>query len=65
MSGLLTRGNFTLTTVDIDQIVVNYPNMFALLDDLQLMGESGADFQRRPVLHRDTLMAAAATYQRT
>lgn len=40
------RANFTLTTVDLDDIVVNYPSMYELMIDLQLMGENNADVNR-------------------
>lgn len=63
VSSLLTRAGFTLQTVDIDELTVNYPSMFELVQDLRDMGESNAVINRRPFLHRDTLIAAAATYQ--
>ncbi|KAI8069148.1 S-adenosyl-L-methionine-dependent methyltransferase [Gongronella butleri] len=63
ISRLLSRAGFTLTTVDIDEIVVNYPSAFELMDDLHAMGETNAVLTRRPFLKRDTLMAAASIYQ--
>ncbi|KAI8984749.1 S-adenosyl-L-methionine-dependent methyltransferase [Mycotypha africana] len=63
MSRLLSRTGFTLTTVDVDEIQVNYPSMFELMKDLQAMGESNAVLTRRPLLKRDTMMAAAAIYK--
>jgi len=42
IANLLTRAGFVLTTVDVDEIVVNYPSMFHLLEDLDAMGESNA-----------------------
>ncbi|KCV73329.1 hypothetical protein H696_00870 [Fonticula alba] len=63
LPGVLTRAGFTMTSVDIDSIVVRYPDMFALLSDLQAMGESSADVQRQPSLSKDTLIAAAAIYK--
>ncbi|CDH48541.1 s-adenosyl-l-methionine-dependentmethyltransferase [Lichtheimia corymbifera JMRC:FSU:9682] len=60
---LLSRAGFVLTTVDVDEIQVNYPSMFELMDDLKAMGENNAVLTRRPMLHRDTLMAAAAIYK--
>ena len=63
MGGLLTQCGFTLTTIDIDDIIVNYPNMFELMNDLKGMGESNAAWRRRSYLHRETLLAAAAIYQ--
>ena len=42
VSNLLGRAGFTLLTVDIDEITVNYPSMWELMGDLQAMGESNA-----------------------
>lgn len=42
MSNLLGRAGFTLLTVDVDEIKVNYPSMWELMDDLRDMGESNA-----------------------
>lgn len=42
MSNLLGRAGFTLLTVDVDEIKVNYPSMWELMDDLRDMGESSA-----------------------
>lgn len=62
VANLLSRANFNLTTVDMDEIRVNYPSMFELLADLQLMGETNAVLLRKPYLRRDTLLAASAIY---
>ncbi|KAL0950157.1 hypothetical protein HGRIS_010151 [Hohenbuehelia grisea] len=63
MTNLLGRAGFTLLTVDVDEVKVSYPSMWELLEDLQDMGESNAVIGRRPILHKDTLAAASATYQ--
>lgn len=64
MGSLLSRAGFTLTTVDIDEIVVSYPSPMALMEDLQNMGESNAALARNPAgLNRDTLVAACAAYE--
>ncbi|ORX53049.1 S-adenosyl-L-methionine-dependent methyltransferase [Hesseltinella vesiculosa] len=63
ISRLLSRAGFTLTTVDIDEIQVNYPSAFELMDDLRAMGENNAVLTRRPFMKRDTLMAAASIYK--
>ncbi|KAI0340873.1 S-adenosyl-L-methionine-dependent methyltransferase [Trametopsis cervina] len=63
MSNLLGRAGFTLLTVDVDEVKVNYPSMWELLDDLRDMGESNAVIGRRHILHRDTLAAASAIYK--
>ena len=42
VSNLLGRAGFTLLTVDIDEVTVNYPSMWELMEDLRAMGESNA-----------------------
>lgn len=46
ISRLLSRAGFTLTTVDVDEIQVNYPSAFELMEDLKAMGESNAVLSR-------------------
>lgn len=46
MSRILTRAGFTLTTVDVDEIQVNYPSAFELMQDLRAMGESNSVLTR-------------------
>ena len=51
MSNLLGRAGFSLLTVDVDEIRVNYPSMWELVEDLRDMGESNAvigRYQFRP-----------------
>ncbi|XP_062813964.1 arginine-hydroxylase NDUFAF5, mitochondrial isoform X3 [Anolis carolinensis] len=60
---LLGRAGFNTLTVDTDEIQVNYPGMFELMDDLQGMGESNCSWSRKPMLHRATMLAAAAVYR--
>lgn len=62
VGGLLQATRFTLLTVDIEDLTINYPSMAELLDDLQGMGESAASLKTAP-LHRSTLLAGAAIYQ--
>ncbi|NXC39366.1 NDUF5 hydroxylase, partial [Penelope pileata] len=60
---LLARAGFNTLTVDTDEIQVNYPGLFEVMDDLQGMGESNCSWNRKPLLHRDTMLAAAAIYK--
>ncbi|XP_064915937.1 arginine-hydroxylase NDUFAF5, mitochondrial isoform X4 [Columba livia] len=48
---------------DTDEIQVNYPGLFELMEDLQGMGESNCSWNRKPLLHRETMVAAAAIYR--
>ncbi|CAG8468143.1 22600_t:CDS:10 [Gigaspora rosea] len=50
VGSLLSRSGFALTTIDVDDIIVNYPTMFELMIDLKAMGEN-------------TLLAASAIYK--
>ena len=63
VGSLLSRAGFTLTTVDTDDITVNFPCMFELMQDLRFMGESNAVLTRRPFLKSDTMIAASAIYK--
>lgn len=62
MVSLLSRAGFNIPTVDTDEIEVGYPGLYELMKDLQDMGESNAVIHRRPILKRDTLLAAGAIY---
>lgn len=42
MGSLLTKAGFNLLTVDVDDVIVDYPSSFALMMDLQAMGEGNA-----------------------
>jgi len=64
VGGLLQRTGFTLLTVDVEDIVVDYPDMFALMEDLQAMGESNAVLGREMgPIGRDVLLAGNAIYR--
>ncbi|MBN3320237.1 NDUF5 hydroxylase, partial [Atractosteus spatula] len=63
LGNLLGQAGFNMLTVDIDDIQVYYPGMFEVLNDLQGMGESNCAWNRKPMLHRDTMLAAAAIYK--
>jgi NADH dehydrogenase [ubiquinone] 1 alpha subcomplex assembly factor 5 len=64
IGGLLQKAGFKMLTVDIDDIIVDYPDMFALMQDLQAMGESNAVLGREMgAIGRDVLMAAAGIYR--
>ncbi|KNF05926.1 hypothetical protein PSTG_00919 [Puccinia striiformis f. sp. tritici PST-78] len=63
MSSLINRAGFSIPTIDTDEITVQYPSIFELMDDLRSMGESNAVINRRTFLKRDTLLAAASIYE--
>ncbi|XP_010887549.2 arginine-hydroxylase NDUFAF5, mitochondrial isoform X1 [Esox lucius] len=63
LGNLLNQAGFTMLTVDIDDIQVHYPGILEVMTDLQGMGESNCAWNRKTMLHRDTILAAAAIYQ--
>ena len=64
IGGLLTKAGFKLLTVDVEDIVVDYPDTFALMTDLQAMGENNAILRRQSgPISRDVLLANEAIYR--
>jgi NADH dehydrogenase [ubiquinone] 1 alpha subcomplex assembly factor 5 len=64
VGGLLQRAGFKMLTVDVDDIIVDYPNTFALMQDLQAMGEGNAVLGREMgAIRRDVLLANEAIYR--
>lgn len=64
VGGLLTKAGFKLLTVDVDDIIVDYPDIFALMKDLQAMGESNAVVMRQKgAISRDVLLASEGIYR--
>ena len=64
VGGLLTKAGFKMLTVDIDDIIIDYPDIFALMTDLQAMGESNAVLGREMgAIGRDVLLAAQGIYK--
>lgn len=64
VGGLLTKAGFRMLTVDVEDIVVEFPDTFALMQDLQLMGENNAILHRElGPISRDVLLANEAIYR--
>ncbi|XP_069090205.1 arginine-hydroxylase NDUFAF5, mitochondrial isoform X1 [Pleurodeles waltl] len=63
LGNLLARAGFNMLTVDTDEIEVRYPGMLEVMSDLQGMGESNCSWNRKSMLHRDTMLAASAIYK--
>ena len=64
VGGLLNKAGFKLLTVDVEDIVVEYPDTFALMRDLQAMGENNAILHRElGPMSRDVLLANEAIYR--
>ena len=64
IGGLLTRAGFKLLTVDVDDIIVEYPDTFALMVDIQAMGEGNAILRNMGgPISRDVLLANEAIYR--
>ncbi|XP_076618019.1 arginine-hydroxylase NDUFAF5, mitochondrial [Colletes latitarsis] len=64
VGSLLTRANFTMLTIDTDEIVIGYPSMFELMWDLKGMAENNAIRNRKLRLNKDTILAAAVIYKK-
>ena len=62
LGGLLNSNNFTLLTIDTDELRVSYPSIFPLLRDLKGMAENNAALNRKLHLGRETLLASNAVY---
>ncbi|RVE76793.1 hypothetical protein OJAV_G00012170 [Oryzias javanicus] len=63
LGNLLGRAGFNMLTVDVDDVQVHYPGIMEVMTDLQGMGESNCAWNRRTLLHRDAVLAAAAVYK--
>lgn len=64
IGGLLNRAGFKLLTVDVDDIVVEYPDTVALMTDVQAMGEGNAILKSiGGPIGRDVLLANEAIYR--
>jgi NADH dehydrogenase [ubiquinone] 1 alpha subcomplex assembly factor 5 len=64
MGGLLQKAGFKMLTVDVDDIIVDFPDTFALMQDLQAMGESNAVLGREMgAIRRDVLLACEGIYR--
>jgi NADH dehydrogenase [ubiquinone] 1 alpha subcomplex assembly factor 5 len=64
VGGLLQKAGFKMLTVDIDDIIVDYPDIFALMQDLQAMGEGNAILGREMgQLSRDIMLASEGIYR--
>jgi SAM-dependent methyltransferase len=63
LGGLAQRAGLALPVVDLDRVVVRYPDMFALFTDLRAMGGASAlQARSRKPLRREVLLRAAAVY---
>ena len=62
VGALMSDSKFVLPTVDYEEITINYPSIFELLSDLELMGERNALLQDIKPLRKDVLVAAASIY---
>ncbi len=63
LGGLAQRAGLALPVVDLERVVVRYPDMFALLADLRAMGAASALYARsRKPLRREVLLRAGAVY---
>ncbi|KAK7203283.1 hypothetical protein BZA70DRAFT_74926 [Myxozyma melibiosi] len=63
MGNLLQQAGFNLITIDVDDVIVSFPDMMSLMKDLRDMGESNAVLNRPHYLPRDLIKAAEKVYK--
>lgn len=63
LGNLLNRAGFTMLTVDTDDIMVNYPSMTELMQDLKGMAENNCLISRKAHLRRGTIQRAKEIYK--
>lgn len=63
IGALLNSAGYSMLTLDLDEIIINYPSMFELLYDLKGMGENNCAFNRGINLSKNTLIAAQSIYK--
>lgn len=64
VGSLLNRAGFAMLTIDAEDIVVGgFPDITAVCEDLQCMGEQNAVHSRPALLPRDVLLAANEIYR--
>lgn len=64
MTSLLKVAKFNMVTIDVEEIIVDFPNIFTMMEDLQLMGENNANKQGFERIDRDVLISAQAIYSK-
>ncbi|VEU19464.1 DEKNAAC100135 [Brettanomyces naardenensis] len=62
VGSLMQKAGFQMLTVDVQELVVEYPSVVALMTDLQLMGENNAVMTAPPSLTKDLLIAVEPIY---
>ncbi|KAH3664237.1 hypothetical protein OGAPHI_004589 [Ogataea philodendri] len=60
---LMKNAGFQMLTIDVEEIIVEYPDVLSLMKDLQLMGESNSILGTPPALKKDLLIALQPIYQ--
>jgi len=63
LGALLTGANFTMLTIDTDELKVRYKSVFSLMKDLKGMAENNASLNRTLHVKREILLAAEAIYR--
>ena len=63
IGNIASQTGFNLITVDYDEIIVNYPSIHELMDDLRGMGENNASWSRKNVLQHKTIKVASQIYK--
>lgn len=64
ITSLLKKAGFEMVTIDVEEIVVGYPDIVAVVEDLQLMGEQNANLlSAGGPLSKELILSAQAIFQ--
>lgn len=63
VGNLMQKAGFQMLTVDAEELIVDYPNVLALMEDLKLMGENNSVLMTPPPLTKDLLLAVEPIYR--
>lgn len=63
IGNLMQKAGFQMLTVDAEELIVDYPHVLALMEDLQLMGENNSVIMNPPPLTKDLLIALEPIYK--
>ena len=64
VGSLLQRAGFKMLTVDVDDLIIEFPSVFALMMDLQAMGEAnGVAGREKGPISREVMMGAEGVYR--
>lgn len=63
LSGLLAKAGFSMVTIDVEEVQMEFPDITAVMEHLQKTGESHAALARGGALSKDLMLAADSIYR--